>query len=195
MVVAAWLTACGSPEKQLPLLADDAVLLAFGDSLTHGTGAGRSESYPAILQRLVHRRVINAGVPGELSAAGAQRLPRLLDEVHPDLLILCHGGNDILRNNSATQTKRNLERMIEVARQRQIPVVLIGVPEKTLLLHTAPLYAELADELSVPLETEALAEILQDRDLKSDPIHPNGKGYRKLAEAMYSLLERAGAVE
>ncbi len=85
--------------------------------------------------------------------------------------------------------------MIEAARQRGIEVVLIGVPEPKLFnRHSAPYYAELAEEFHLPLEAKVLARIEGDNSLKSDGVHPNAEGYRQLAHAVYALLQQAGAV-
>lgn len=173
----------------------DAVILAFGDSLTRGTGAGEDESYPAVLERLSGRRVINAGVPGELSSEGRQRLPRVLERERPDLLILCHGGNDILRGRDTDTAEANLADMVRMARERGIEVLLVGVPERGLMFHkTADFYFRVAEDTGVPLESEAIAHIIGEQSLKSDQIHPNAAGYRYLAEAIDSRLREAGAL-
>lgn len=179
----------------LPPLDDDAVILAFGDSLTRGTGADGNESYPAVLERLSGRRVINAGIPGELTSEGRQRLPRLLDRERPDLLILCHGGNDILRGHDAAMAADNLAAMVRMAQERGIEVLLVGVPERSLVFHdTADFYHRVAEEAGVPLESEAMAHIIGEPSLKSDQIHPNAAGYRYLARSVHDLLRETGAL-
>jgi lysophospholipase L1-like esterase len=188
------LAGCGGGPK-LPPLPDDAIILAFGDSLTYGTGAGRGEDYPSVLTTLTGHRVVNAGVPGEESTAGLARLPAVLESAQPQLVFLGHGGNDLLRHRDLAQTRDNLRRMVELVRARGASAVLLGVPKPGLFLSTHPLYRELAAELDVPLEDEALADILGDRELKSDEIHPNAAGYRRLAEALDQLLQNSGALE
>jgi len=188
-----FLPGCSRTPEIAPL-AGDAVILAFGDSLTHGTGARNGESYPARLQALIGRRVINAGIPGEVTTDGLKRLPALLDQYQPDLLILCHGGNDILRRHSQKQIIANLKTMIEMAQAHRIPVVLIAVPQLGLLLDPAPYYAELAKEYDIPCAEEILSDILSERDLKSDSIHPNASGYEKLAQRLSALLQESGAI-
>lgn len=189
------LPGCSDKVPRLPLLPDDATLLAFGDSLTFGTGASRAESYPAILSRLTRRTVINAGLPGEVTAAGKNRLPELLDTHRPDLLILCHGGNDLLRKFNPEATLANLGAMIESALQRHIPVLLVGVPGPGLImLESAGLYRKLAQQYALAYEGDILPEIESDNSLKSDPIHPNAAGYRRIAEALFRLLQASGAL-
>lgn len=184
-----------SRELPLPPLAEEAVILAFGDSLTHGTGAAPQQSYPAQLEQLSGRRVINAGVPGEMTAAGLERLPEVLDEYQPQLLILCLGGNDMLRKQDAAEIAHNLERMVLLSRERGIPVLLLGVPRPALFgLESEPLYLALAERLQVALEADVIPEVLADNGLKADPIHPNADGYRVIAAAVHAKLKKSGAL-
>ncbi len=130
------------------------------------------------------------GDPGE----GLARLPGLLDEHRPQLLILTHGGNDLLRKGSPDELARNLRAMVDTARARGIAVVLVGVPAPGLLLDVPEVYARLAKEYKLPYDGEVLRAIESDRALKSDPIHPNAEGYRRLAQQLAALLREAGAL-
>lgn len=185
---------CGQQAKLAPLAADS-VLLAFGDSLTFGTGANENESYPAQLAKLSGRRVVREGVPGEVSEAGLARLPAALDEHRPRLLLLCHGGNDFLRRLPKAAAAANLRAMIQLARSRGIDVVLIGTPEFGFLLSPPDFYAEIAKEFRIPYEGEVLSKILRDSSLKADQIHPNALGYRLMAERVHAMLQKAGALQ
>lgn len=185
---------CGGTTVKLPRLPGDAVVLAFGDSLTFGTGTTPDKNYPAALERKIGLKVIAAGIPGEVSAAGLARLPEVLDEVKPKLLILCHGGNDMLRKLGTAQAAGNIRAMISLARSRGIDVVLLGVPSPGLLLSTADHYDEIAKEMKLAYEGKAIAKVLSDSALKSDAIHPNAEGYQRLADAVAELLKKSGAI-
>ncbi len=194
LFVLALLAACSGGQPKLARLAPDAVVLAFGDSLTFGTGANPGESYPARLEALIGRRVVSSGVPGETSAEGLARLPLVIEESKPQLVILCEGGNDFLRKLDEAQAAENLRAMIRVAKTHGAQVVLIAVPRPGLLPSPADFYASVAREFAVPHEESALKNILTDNALKSDLVHPNAAGYARLAEAVAALLRKSGAV-
>ncbi len=183
----------GCSSDRLESLSSSAVILAFGDSLTEGVGTSSEQAYPAMLAQLSGRTVISSGVPGEVSAEGLNRLPGELDRVKPDLLILLHGGNDILRNQSPQSLKQNLDAMIALAQAQDIPVLLIGVPEKKLFSDAAPLYSELAERHNLVFIEDLLSELLREPGMKSDSVHLNAQGYRALAQGIYDALQEAGA--
>ena len=144
LVAALTLAACGGSGQKLEKLSADAVVLAFGDSLTFGTGASPGESYPAQLEALIGRKVVNAGVPGEVSAAGLARMPAVLDEVRPAMLLLCHGGNDFLRKMDDGSAADNVRAMVRLARERNIQVVLLATPKPSLPPSVPAFYREIA---------------------------------------------------
>ncbi len=179
---------CGEKTTLLSSLANDSVILAFGDSLTHGYNVSRNESYPAKLEVLTGIRVINAGVSGEVTRQGLQRLPKVLDESHPELMILCHGGNDLLRKMDLKEMESNIRSMIQLSLDRGIPVVLLGVPKPGIFLSSFDIYEEIANSMNVVFIEDLISDILGNKSLKSDSVHPNSKGYNMMAEGIYSLL-------
>lgn len=185
---------CSSGPKLSPV-PSSGVVLAFGDSLTYGTGAAAGDSYPAKLEKMIGRRVVNSGVPGEITAEGLERFVGVIDKEKPALVILCHGGNDLLRQMDQRQAAENLRKMIRLAKDSGASVVLIAVPALGLSLTPPPFYAEIAKEAAVPIELKALGKILGKASLKSDYIHPNAAGYGQLAESLAELLKKSGAIQ
>jgi acyl-CoA thioesterase-1 len=189
------LISCSDSLPSLRPLATNAVILAFGDSLTFGTGANnQSESYPAVLQQLIGRTVINAGIPGEISQQGLLRLPTILEQTKPDLVVLCHGGNDLIRQLGNEQLKNNLEKMIRLIQNSGAEVLLIAVPRFSITLAVPELYTELATAYKLPIELTILPELERDSAMKSDTIHPNTMGYKLLAERISKLIFTAGGI-
>jgi acyl-CoA thioesterase-1 len=191
--VALALFGCSSPE--LDLIPADGTILAFGDSLTVGVGVAKKNSYPVVLEELTGLKVISSGVSGETTDQGLIRLRLELDEIHPDLLILIEGGNDILRNKNKNETKANLAAMIELAQEKGIQVVLIGVPEKKLFSSSAPFYQELSDRYNLVFDDDLISDLERSPSDKSDYIHFNKKGYNKMAVGVYEVLEENGALK
>jgi acyl-CoA thioesterase-1 len=179
-------------------LAADAVVLALGDSITHGTGAAPDAAYPAQLARLTGWNVVNAGVPGDTTAQVLERLPALLTEHAPALVIVSAGGNDFLRHLPSADTEANLRRIVALAREAGVQVLLVAVPRPTLAaaagagLSDHPLYDKLATELALPLHAGGWARVLGDEQLKSDQIHANAAGYRAFAVGLVETLRTTG---
>jgi lysophospholipase L1-like esterase len=194
LILAFALAGCGEKGPRLPRLAPSDVIVAFGDSLTFGTGAPESESYPAVLGQLIGREVVRSGVPGEVTAQGLARLPAVVEAHKPRLVIVCLGGNDMLRKVADGEITRNLRAIIRSLRDKGIGVVLVGVPKPALITSAPAFYGDLATEFAIPYEGKVVTSVLYSAELKSDSIHPNAKGYRRMAEAIAELLRKSGAI-
>ena len=148
-LLAALLAACGSKVPQVPRLGAADVIVAFGDSLTYGTGAAEHESYPAVLAQLTGRQVVRAGVPGEVTAQSLQRLPEVLAEHKPKLVIVCLGGNDMLRQLGEAEIVSNLRAIVRKVRESGAQAVLVGVPRLALLSSAPKFYEDIAREFGI----------------------------------------------
>ncbi len=193
------LVACSSKEKKYVKLHHSATVLALGDSLTAGYGVKKGEDYPAQLAQLTGWTVINGGVSGDTSAQALARLPALLQQYMPQLVIVSIGGNDFLRKFPESETRQNITQIIKMIQNKNIPVVLVAIPYFTpaaLLgrISEQPLYDDLAQQLNIPLLKGAWAEVLGNQSMKSDTIHGNAKGYRYFAEEMADFLHKKGFI-
>jgi len=187
-------TSCTQSPRQLSPLAKDAVILAFGDSLTFGYGAQPEESYPAVLESLIGRRVVNAGVNGDTTADGLARLPDVLERVRPDLTLLCLGGNDMLQKVPDQIITENLVKLITMIRDAGSEVMLLAIPRPGLFIKAADFYEEAASATDAPLDTEIFIQAYKDPDLKYDYVHPNARGYAQATQGLAEVLERLGAL-
>jgi acyl-CoA thioesterase-1 len=193
-LLALFLLAACDRAPTLPKLDSQDVIVAFGDSLTHGTGASEDTAYPAVLATLTGRTVINAGVPGDTTTTGLERLPAVLAEYEPRLVLLCLGGNDMLRKQPEAATENNLRLLVQTIRASGADVVLIGVPAPKLFGGAPDFYGRVAKDMGLPLEQDIFIDVLKDNRLKSDPIHANAEGYRMVAERLAEFLREAGAL-
>ncbi len=202
LIVACALGACGrkAPTAAAAVPAGSTVL-ALGDSITFGTGADSAAAYPAQLAALTGWSVINAGVPGDTAAQAVKRLPALLAEHKPALIILSVGGNDFLRRLLTAQTEAALRSAIAQAGEAGAQVLLVAVPQLSIGaalgagLSDHPLYAKLADELKLPLHANGWAKVLGDEKLRADQIHANAAGYRAFAEGLTATLRSTGLLK
>ena len=192
------LVSCGKSVEKYAAIPQDATVLILGDSLSYGTGANKGEDYPSLLAKTTAWTIINEGVPGDTTAGGLERLPALIQQHQPKLLIIELGGNDFLHNVPQTKIIANLKAILANAKAAGVPTVLVAIPEVSALraaignLQDHPLYEKLAQETATPLITEVFSAVLSDNVLKADQIHPNAKGYVEVGKIMDEKLKELG---
>jgi acyl-CoA hydrolase len=198
-IAAPWIAACGRKKPgKAQAVPRGATVLALGDSITFGTGSPPGASYPAVLARLTGWNVVNAGVPGDTSAQALARLPDLLQEHKPQLVLVSVGGNDFLRRLGDADVKANIRRIAEQCVAAGAQVLLIAVPRPSLVgamagvLGDHALYAELAEEMKLPLHQDGWSVVLSDEKLRSDQIHANAAGYERFAQGVVATAGSIG---
>lgn len=192
-----FITACGS-ERHYPVIPAQSTLVILGDSLTYGTGANLGEDYASLLAHNTGWNIINAGIPGNTSLDGLERMPAILDNHKIDLLIIELGGNDFLKHIPEAETSHNLKAILKQAKANSIPTVLLAIPKFSPIgaavgsLSDHPLYEKIAEETDTPLIEDVFSDVLEKNELKADPIHPNAEGYRKVEAHLRKSLIKMG---
>ena len=192
------LVSCGKSVEKYAAIPQGSTVLILGDSLSYGTGANAGEDYPSLLAKTTAWKIINEGVPGDTTAGGLERLPALIQQHQPKLLIVELGGNDFLHNVPQTKIIANLKAILANAKAAGVPTALVAIPEVSALraaignLQDHPLYEKLAQETATPLITEVFSAVLSDNVLKADQIHPNAKGYVEVGKIMDEKLKELG---
>ncbi|RJY08963.1 arylesterase [Aurantiacibacter aquimixticola] len=190
--------------EELPIMGPERVILGFGDSLMAGYQLGEDEGYPEVLEdvlraRGVNARVVDAGVSGDTTAAGLQRIEYVLDNLEetPDLAIVELGGNDLLRGLSPDETRSNLGKIIAALKSRDIPVLLMGMRAPP---NYGPefqsgfdgLYRDLAKEYDTALVPFFMAPLVTDPSLlMDDRVHPTAEGVREMVAATVDQVAEA----
>lgn len=193
----ALVTACGKKAVTGRKVAAGAAVLALGDSITFGTGATPETSYPTVLAQLTGWNVINAGVPGDTSAQALARLPALLQEHAPPLVLVSIGGNDFLRRVPEGETRANIRKICEHALASSSQVMLVAIPAFsataaiTGTLSDHAMYDEIAQALKLPLHAKGWSTVLSNPSLRSDQIHANAKGYEQFARSLLASAQAA----
>jgi acyl-CoA thioesterase-1 len=188
----------------IPVMGPERRIVAFGDSLFAGYGLNEGESYPDRLQaalraRGINANITNAGVSGDTTAAGRQRLAFTLDAQaqKPDLFILELGGNDLLRGLSPEETRANLAAMLEELKAREIPVLLMGMRSppnygSDYQDQFDAIYRDLAKQYGAALIPFWLEDIYQDQSLfLPDRIHPTAEGVEQLVNGTIAAVRAA----
>ncbi len=204
-------SACGasSAEKQtnkraekkppVQIASDRPKIVAFGDSLTAGFGLAEKESYPYLLQEKLkadgyNYEVINAGVSGETSLGGLERIEWVLEQENVKILVLELGANDLLRGLPVAKMKENLSKIIKRAKAKNVEVLLCGMLAPPTMgaayqREFVMAFPDLADEHKVEFMPFVLEGIALDPKLnQGDGIHPNAEGSKVLTANIYKSL-------
>ncbi len=190
------LAACAG--AKFDALPAGAKVLVIGDSITAGYGLGPEHAWTTRLASETGWQVVNAGVSGDTTAGGVERLPALLDEHQPVAVIIELGGNDMLRRQSPTAIVANLETMLAEIEGHGARPILMSVPKPELAgiffasLADAPFYAEIGERKKIPLIQNVLAKILAKPELKLDRLHPNDSGQQEIGKEAASALRKQG---
>jgi acyl-CoA thioesterase-1 len=180
--------------------SDKRKIVAFGDSLTAGFGLLENESYPYLLQEKLKAdgydyEVLNAGVSGDTTAGGLERIDWSLGQKNVEIIIIELGANDLLRGLSPDQMKQNLDKMIRKAKAKNVKVLLCGMlsPPSMGAQYQADYvntFKDLADEHEVEFMPFIVQGIALDPKLnQADGIHPNAEGEKIMTDNIYKALK------
>jgi len=165
-------------------------VIAFGDSLTYGTGASKGMDYPSQLSKLIARPVMNAGVPGDTAASALKRLERDVLAFSPDIVLITLGGNDLKNGVARDVAFKNLKRIVNLIHNQGARVIIGGLSIPFRDRGFGRGFKKLADETDASLIPNILEGIMGNRKLMSDPIHPNDAGYKIMAQKFYEAMLR-----
>lgn len=165
-------------------------IIAFGDSLVQGVGSGQGNGFVSLLSKKIGLNIINAGISGNTTQDGLARLEKDVIEQKPDVVIVLLGGNDAIRQIPESQTFGNLEEIILQIKNSGAKVLLLGVRGGVAFMgkNYNSEFKKLAKKTNVVLVPDVLDGLFGNKDLMSDGIHPNDKGYEKIAEKVWQYL-------
>lgn len=174
-------------------------IVAFGDSLTAGFGLLEKESYPYLLQERLRAdgydyEVINAGVSGDTTLGGLERIDWVLEMENIKILILELGANDLMRGVPAAKVKANLDTMIKKAKAKNVRVLLCGMLAPPTNGTYSTEFTRLFPDLATEHRTDFIAFLLDGVALKkelnqADGIHPNAEGEKIMTDNVYKALK------
>lgn len=193
-------TKLAKPLATPQIKSDRPKIIAFGDSLTAGFGLLEKESYPYLLQEKLKEdgydyEVVNAGVSGDTSLGGLERIDWVLEMENVQILILELGANDLLRRMPVADMKKNLAQIIEKAQAKNVKVLLCGMLAPPAVgaeyqREFQMAFPDLANEYKVAFLPFLLENVALNKDLnQADGIHPNAEGTRIMTENIYQALK------
>ena len=186
-IVAAWFLLGGKTEIK-NLGNSGQTVVAFGDSLTAGYGAGKDKAYPAVLGRMINRPVVNLGLSGDTAANAPARLPQVL-QVNPYMVLIEFGGNDFMRSVPFDQTEQAMRQIVDEVQSAGAVAVLVDTGGYPGMSRYTKLYKQIAKEKQALFVPGILDGIFGKSKYKADPIHPNAAGYEIVAQKVHKAIK------
>ncbi len=164
------------------------VIVAFGDSLTAGKGAGGERyTYPALLAKLTGKTVLNMGLSGDTAANAPTRLPEVL-AAHPQMVLIEFGGNDRIRGLGAEGASQSIAQIVDAVQAAGAIAVIVDTGGPQMGAYTAA-YKKIAREKGAVFVPGIVRGIFHQKKYKSDMIHPNAAGYEIVAQRVYDSIK------
>lgn len=163
-------------------------VVAFGDSLTAGYGAGKDKAYPAVLGRMISRPVVNLGLSGDTAANAPARLPQVL-QANPYMVLIEFGGNDYMRSVPFEQTEQAIRQIVDEVQSAGAIAVLVDTGGYPGMSRYTKLYKQIAKEKQALFVPGILDGIFGKSKYKADPIHPNAAGYEIVAQKVHKAIK------
>lgn len=181
------LSGCSKPEIK-NIDAQGKNIICFGDSITFGYGANPGEDYPAVLRGMVKLPVINAGIDGDTTIAALERLQADVLSKDPRLVIVEFCGNDFLKKIPKEETVKNLSLIIDRIQQSGAMVALVDISAGMFFMEYRGAFKKLAADKKAIFIPAVLNRLITSPAMKSDFFHPNGRGYKIVAQRIHQVI-------
>lgn len=165
-------------------------IIAFGDSLVEGVGATTGNDFVSLLAQKISQPIINMGVAGNTTSDGLGRV-EMINREDPKVVLLLLGGNDFLRKVPIEETFKNIDDIVVKIQSKGAVVVLLGIQGGILSDKYDEHFEDIAEKRGTLYVPNVLDGIIGHGELMDDAIHPNDKGYKKIADKIYPILKKA----
>ena len=188
---------CGKKpvEVRLSPLPEDAVILVYAAGIGTEADFFRSTAMDEAMAKATKRKVVSRGQAGEFTENALKRLPDVLQEADPDLMVLGYGAMDLWKATDRAQLKANLGAMIDLARKQETQVVMLALPDlNKLRVKPDPIFEEVAQEKQVPIEAEVVQKVLKTPKERVFRYMVNDQGLETIAAGVRALCVKSGAL-
>ncbi len=164
------------------------LVVFFGNSITAGQGAGVGEDFPSIIGKTLNVKIINAGVSGNTTKDALLRIDKDVISKNPSIVVVELGGNDLLLNEKRDVTKKNFDLILSKIKPTGAKIVILGIKFFVFNQKYETDLQSLAKKYNAIYVPSILEGIITDKSLKFDDIHPNAKGYQKIADKLVPII-------